>query len=310
MTRKLRKRRVISGGTLALVSSSLTALLILFANLIVFKIADYTKILVIAGPIPILLPYDVNFINTIVLFVIVLATPYALVKYMDYRWKRKVELLIPVFLYDLAGLVRAGYTVPKALEIEAEKDLGPLTGLIKKTVARIILGENVSRALSETFKDQTPITRRFIETVAEAHESGGRAAQVLSGASSHATRLEAFEEERRRSMKVYVSIIYASIIIFMVVSAFLLFFNTALYESVRKGGGRLFAILLTPDQMKGLLYYTTLLITAPSCIAIGKIRSRTVAEGVLHMALLYAIIAVFYTYVDYLVSMLMSFLSL
>ncbi|OYT51460.1 MAG: hypothetical protein B6U76_11000 [Desulfurococcales archaeon ex4484_217_2] len=310
MARYLKRRRVVSKDTLALVSSSLIALLVLFANLIVFKVADYTKTLVIAGPLPVLLPYDVNFINTLVLFVIILITPYALVKYMNYRRKRKVELLIPVFLYDLAGLVRAGYTVPKALEIESEKDLGPLTDLIKKAVTRIILGEDVSRALSETFKDQTLITRRFIETVAEAHESGGRAAQVLSGASSHAARLEAFEEERRRSMKVYVSIIYASIIIFMVASAFLLFFNTALYESVRRGGGRLFAILLTPEQMKGLLYYTTLLIAAPSCIAIGKIRSGTIVEGVLHMAFLYIIIALFYTNVDYLVSMLMSFLPL
>ena len=166
------------------------------------------------GPVPIILPYNVGFINLMVLFILTLITPYAVYKYMLFRRKKRVEMLMPILLYDLAGLVRAGHTVPKALEIELEKDLGPLNELLEKALIRITLGDDVSRALSETFKDQTIVTRRFIETIAEAHESGGRAAQVLMEASMHASRLQAFEEERKRNMKVYVSIIYAAILIF------------------------------------------------------------------------------------------------
>lgn len=296
-------------NTLALILSVFSAIFFLAISLIVLRIADYTKALIIAGPIPILLPYDVNFINIIVVFAIILLTPYPLIKYLEYRRKRKVELLMPVFLYDLAGLVRAGYTVPKALEIEAEKNLGPLTDLIRKAVTKITLGESVSKALNEAFKDQTLVTRRLIGTVAEAHESGGRAARVLLGASSHATRLEAFEEERRRSMKVYISIMYVSILVFMISAAFLLFFNTALYETMKEGG-RIFTMLLTPEQLRGLLYYVTLLISAPSCFVIGKIRSGTIVEGALHIVFIYIIIAIFYNSIDGLISILMSLLPL
>lgn len=301
--------KVMNRNILTLILSVFLATLFLAISLIVLKIADFTKALIIAGPIPILLPYDINFINLIVIFAIILLTPYPLIKYLEYRRKRKVELLMPVFLYDLAGLVRAGYTVPKALEMEAEKDLGPLTDLIRKAVTRITLGESVSKALNEAFKDQTLITRRFIETVAEAHESGGRAVQVLSGASSHAARLEAFEEEKRRSMKVYVSIIYVSIIVFMVSAAFLLFFNTALYGTMKEGGG-IFTMLLTPEQLRGLLYYATLLISAPSCFVIGKIRSGTIVEGALHLVFIYIAIAIFYNSIDGIIAMLLSLFSL
>ncbi|RLG76405.1 MAG: hypothetical protein DRO23_00995 [Thermoprotei archaeon] len=301
--------KVMNRNILTLILSVFLATLFLAISLVVLKIADFTKALIIAGPIPILLPYDINFINLIVIFAIILLTPYPLIKYLEYRRKRKVELLMPVFLYDLAGLVRAGYTVPKALEMEAEKDLGPLTDLIRKAVTRITLGESVSKALNEAFKDQTLITRRFIETVAEAHESGGRAVQVLSGASSHAARLEAFEEEKRRSMKVYVSIIYVSIIVFMVSAAFLLFFNTALYGTMKEGGG-IFTMLLTPEQLRGLLYYATLLISAPSCFVIGKIRSGTIVEGALHLVFIYIAIAIFYNSIDGIIAMLLSLFSL
>ena len=301
--------KVMNRNILTLILSVFLATLFLAISLVVLKIADFTKALIIAGPIPILLPYDINFINLIVIFAIILLTPYPLIKYLEYRRKRKVELLMPVFLYDLAGLVRAGYTVPKALEMEAEKDLGPLTDLIRKAVTRITLGESVSKALNEAFKDQTLITRRFIETVAEAHESGGRAVQVLSGASSHAARLEAFEEEKRRSMKVYVSIIYVSIIVFMVSAAFLLFFNTALYGTMKEGGG-IFTMLLTPEQLRGLLYYATLLISAPSCFVIGKIRSGTIVEGALHLVFIYIAIAIFYNSIDGIIAMLFSLFSL
>ena len=301
--------KVMNRNILTLILSVFLATLFLAVSLVVLKMADFTKALIIAGPIPILLPYDINFINLIVIFAIILLTPYPLIKYLEYRRKRKVELLMPVFLYDLAGLVRAGYTVPKALEMEAEKDLGPLTDLIRKAVTRITLGESVSKALNEAFKDQTLITRRFIETIAEAHESGGRAAQVLSGASSHAARLEAFEEEKRRSMKVYVSIIYVSIIVFMVSAAFLLFFNTALYGTMKEGGG-IFTMLLTPEQLRGLLYYATLLISAPSCFVIGKIRSGTIVEGALHLVFIYIAIAIFYNSIDGIISMFLSLFSL
>lgn len=301
--------KIMNRSSLVLILSLLLSLFFLTISLIVLKVADYTKALLIAGPIPILLLYDINFINLVVAFAIILLTPYPLIKYLEYRRKRKVELLMPVFLYDLAGLVRAGYTVPKALEMEAEKDLGPLTDLIRKAVTRITLGESVSKALNEAFKDQTLMTRRFIETVAEAHVSGGRAAQVLSRASSHAAKLEAFEEEKRRSMKVYVSIIYVSIIVFMVSAAFLLFFNTALYGTV-KGGGRIFTMLLTPEQLRGLLYYATLLISAPSCFVIGKIRSGFIVEGALHLVFIYIVAAVFYNSIDSIISMLLSMFSL
>jgi len=301
--------KVMNRNILTLILSVFLATLFLAVSLVVLKMADFTKALIIAGPIPILLPYDINFINLIVIFAIILLTPYPLIKYLEYRRKRKVELLMPVFLYDLAGLVRAGYTVPKALEMEAEKDLGPLTDLIRKAVTRITLGESVSKALNEAFKDQTLITRRFIETIAEAHESGGRAAQVLSGASSHAARLEAFEEEKRRSMKVYVSIIYVSIIVFMVSAAFLLFFNTALYGTMKEGGG-IFTMLLTPEQLRGLLYYATLLISTPSCFVIGKIRSGTIVEGALHLVFIYIAIAIFYNSIDGIISMFLSLFSL
>ncbi len=301
--------KVMNRNILTLILSVFLATLFLVISLVVLKMADFTKALIIAGPIPTLLPYDINFINLMVAFAIILLTPYPLIKYLEHRRKRKVELLMPVFLYDLAGLVRAGYTVPKALEMEAEKDLGPLTDLIRKAVTRITLGESVSKALNKAFKDQTLITRRFIETIAEAHESGGRAAQVLSGASSHAARLEAFEEEKRRSMKVYVSIIYVSIIVFMVSAAFLLFFNTALYGTMKEGGG-IFTMLLTPEQLRGLLYYATLLISAPSCFVIGKIRSGTIVEGALHLVFIYIAIAIFYNSIDGIISMLLSLFSL
>ena len=304
--RKVKRKRA-TKEFLILFVSSLASIILLFLALFVFNIFKKVKILLIPGPIPIVLPYNVGFINLLVLFILVLITPYATYKYMVFRRKKRVEMLMPVLLYDLAGLVRAGHTVPRALEIELEKNLGPLNELLEKALIRITLGDDVSRALSETFKDQTIVTRRFIETIAEAHESGGRATQVLTEASMHASKLQAFEEERKRNMKVYVSIIYAAILIFLVSSAFLLFFNTALYEAARKGTtGAFITLFLSPEQLKGILYYTTIFITIPSSIAIGKIRSGYSVEGLLHMAVLLTVVMLFYTTVDYMVQLLLK----
>jgi len=310
MKRKMRRKiktRQTTEELIILLGSSITSLILLFLALFVFKVLKNIKTLIMPGPISIILPYNVDFINLMVLFILTLITPYAVYKYMLFRRKKRVEMLMPILLYDLAGLVRAGHTVPKALEIELEKDLGPLNELLEKALIRITLGDDVSRALSETFKDQTIVTRRFIETIAEAHESGGRAAQVLMEASMHASRLQAFEEERKRNMNVYVSIIYAAILIFLVSSAFLLFFNAALHEAARKGAmGAFITLFLRPDQLKGILYYTTIFITIPSSIAIGKIRSGYAVEGLIHMAILLTIVMVFYTFVDYMVQLMLK----
>ncbi len=304
---KIIKAERISKEFIILLSSSIASLMLLTLVLFVFNILKNIETLIIPGPIPIILPYDVNFINLIVISILIFITPYAVYKFMVFRRKKRVETLMPMLLYDLAGLVRAGHTVPKALEIELEKDLGPLNELLEKALVRITLGDDVSKALSETFKDQTIITRRFIETISEAHESGGRAAQVLTEASMHASRLQAFEEERKRNMKVYVSIIYAAILIFLVSSAFLLFFNTALYETSRREAAEAFATsFLSPNQLKGVLYYTTIFITIPSSIAVGKIRSGYAVEGLIHMAVLLTIVMLFYTFVDNIVQFMLS----
>jgi len=310
MPRKIEKRikaKNIPKEPIILLSSLIASLTFLALVLFVFNVLKNLEVLTIPGPMPIILPYNVDFINLIVIFILILITPYALYKYMVFRRKKRVEMLMPVLLYDLAGLVRAGHTIPRALEIELKKDLGPLNELLEKALIRITLGVDVSKALSETFKDQTIVTRRFTETIAEAHESGGRAAQVLTEASMHVSRLQAFEEERKRSMKVYVSIVYAAILIFLVSSAFLLFFNTGLYEASRIGAAGTFVTLfLSPNQLKGVLYYTTIFITIPSSIAIGKIRSGYAVEGLIHMAILLTIVMLFYTFVDYIVQFMLS----
>ena len=137
MARKMRRKIKTKQATkelMILLGSSIISLILLFLALFVFKVFKNIKTLIIPGPISIILPYNVDFINLMVLFILILITPYAVYKYMVFRRKKRVEMLMPVLLYDLAGLVRAGHTVPKALEIELEKDLGPLNELLEKAL--------------------------------------------------------------------------------------------------------------------------------------------------------------------------------
>lgn len=305
-----RKRYLRKQGLITIILSFVIAIVIIILSFFIFKMVNFDKVLLIEGLMMIPLPYDIAFINIIIILTIIMIAPYATIKYLEFRIKQKIEMLIPVFLYDLAGYVRAGYTVPKALEAELGKELGPLKALLEEAVTRITLGEDVTKALEETFKDQTLTTRRFVETIAEAHESGGRAAQVLTESYLHASRLVAFEEERRGNMKVYVSIIYAALLIFMISASFLLFFNTALYEAMESTSSALFITFLTPEQLKGILCYTTLLIAAPSSITAGKIRTGSAVEGLLHMVIMFGIIMLFYNMVDNIVTLLMTMLPL
>jgi len=134
-------------------------------------------------------------INMISMFIF--AFPIVTFKYIEYRRKKQVEEMFPVFLRDFVESVRGGLTVPYAFKNVSANDYGPLNPYVKKMTAQMNWGIPVEKVLLKFSKEsKSVLIGRIISSVIESHRFGGNLADTLEALSSTALEVERLRAER------------------------------------------------------------------------------------------------------------------
>ena len=241
--------------------------------------------------LPYIIPIDQKVNNAIALgFIIALAFP-GLVEFSNYRWGRQVDKNIPRLLRDVTEAVRSGVALPRALEEASQRDYGPISKELEHTISMFVLGTSFEDSLmSFARRLRRPSALRLTTILIEAQQTGGKLIEVLNTSVDLFSSLEEFREEEYTNMKPYVSTIYMSTFIFLIIAYIVLHqFLAPLYASTASSGVKQSGLLtgvLNINYYTGLLFWASVIESLFAGLIGGKIVDRNLSAGLRHSIIL------------------------
>ena len=224
------------------------------------------------------MPQLFTMINALAAFIVV-GVP-LIYRYNEYSRKKKIENTFPIFLRDVTKNISIGMTLPQAIRSAATNDYSSLTPYVKEMSAKISWGIPFERVLVD-FAEKIGSTSlmRTVQTINEAHRSGGTVDVVLEAVSESLKEIERIKKERASS--VYSQMIngYLIYVIFLGVmiglSSFLL--PTFRFSETMPDLGNVFN-----EIFRNLIIIQGFF----AGLAIGKMAEGTVLAGVKHSIVL------------------------
>lgn len=142
------------------------------------------------------LPNIFSTINIIAIFIF--AFPLITINYLNYRKRKQIEEMFPIFLRDFVESVRGGMTLPQAFKNVRTNDYGPLTPYVKKMAAQMDWGIPIEKILLKFSKEtKSRLIGRIISSVIESHRFGGNLSDTLEALSNTSVEVERLRAERR-----------------------------------------------------------------------------------------------------------------
>ena len=132
--------------------------------------------------------------------VIILGIP-LLYRYSSYARVKKIESIFPVFLRDITENINAGMTLPQAIRTTTNNDYAVLTPYVKDISAKISWGIPFERILVDFARGLgSQSLMRTVQTIIEAHRSGGTMNTVLEAVAESLREIEKIKKERSASV--------------------------------------------------------------------------------------------------------------
>jgi flagellar protein FlaJ len=156
--------------------------------------------------------------NYIVFSVIIVLLPYTLFVEAHFRRINQISANFPEFLNRLVSLHESGLTLSASLKKLRASNLGILNEEINKLNAGIELNESLIEAFHEFGKRiNTVAVHRVVVLIENAIRITGNVKDTLLIAANDARTARSLEEERVRSIKLYVMILYIAFFVFLYV---------------------------------------------------------------------------------------------
>jgi flagellar protein FlaJ len=154
--------------------------------------------------------------DIVVLALFIALTPYAVLFTRESMRIRSIEVALPNFFRDLAGMNESGMTLPNAVHTVSGGDYGKLTRYIKKMDCEISWNMPFIDAIVR-FGDSlgAPLAKRSVDLVAKASIAGGNVSEVLKAAADDSRESVNLADERRNNMLIYVIIVIISFLVFL-----------------------------------------------------------------------------------------------
>jgi len=216
----------------------------------------------------------------LIIAVISLGIP-LLYKYNEYKKYKKIETTFPRFLRDITGGVNTGMTVTQAIRSAARNDYGEeFTPYAKEMAAKITWGIPLSKVF-ETFANKigSPSIKRTVQTINEAHKSGGMIQTVLDAVVETTQELEKIKRER--SASVYAQMINGYIIYFIFLGV-MIGISSFLVPAFESGGAQSDIKDVLPEIFRNLVIIQGIF----AGIAVGKMAEGTFLAGAKHSLVL------------------------
>jgi flagellar protein FlaJ len=168
---------------------------------------------------PYMVPLSQRVNNAIVFGLLTVFAFPSVVEYNNYRWGRQVDRNVPRLLRDVSEAVRSGVTLPRALEEASQRDYGPLSKELERTISMFVLGESWENSfMSLAHRVKRPGVLRLCTILVEANQAGGRMAEILDASVDLFSSLDQFREEEYTNMRPYMLTIYMATGIFLVIA--------------------------------------------------------------------------------------------
>lgn len=212
---------------------------------------------------------------------------------MNVMWRRAVDRNIPRLLRYISEAGRVGVSIPKALELASTQDLGPLTPLLRKLVARLSWGYPMDKAIQDMIEEiGTPTARRAFLLILEAARYGGDIEQMFSVLQSHLTGIQLTMAERRAIMRPYIAYGYIAFFVFLAIQVILLIsFFAPIFEMQERAqqvvGGQLpIGLAIDSETIRRYFYHISIAEAVISGLVAGKMGEGTMFAGLKHVAVL------------------------
>jgi len=206
--------------------------------------------------------------------------------YFDTRRKDSIDNNLPSLLRDIAEAGRTGMTLTRAIEVNAERDYGPLTEELRKTVAQLTWKIPLEKAL-QSFSDRcdTPLVRRATLLILEASKAGGDIQESIDTVNRHTEELQSIERKRKSQMRPYNALIYISFLIFLL-TVFIIVTQFLVIVSSMGGFGFLGAKPAPIENYTQAFLYMSVVEAFFGGLAGGKMSSGSMKQGLKHALLL------------------------
>ena len=132
--------------------------------------------------------------------IIILGIP-LLYRYSQYSKIKKLESMFPKFLRDVTNSINTGMTLPQAIRTSCSNDYDVLTKYVKEMDAKISWGISFEKVLID-FSERvgSESLKRTVQTIIEAHRSGGTVNTVLEAVADSIQEIEKIKKERSTSI--------------------------------------------------------------------------------------------------------------
>jgi archaeal flagellar protein FlaJ len=217
------------------------------------------------------------------------------------RWRTRIDDNIPNMLADVAGSVRSGFNITRAMEIAAETDFGPLTEQLKIDKVQLSWGLTFEQVMQrQVNRVDSQLAKRTFTSLAEASLSGGNIQDVLDAIQRHTSELHQIEKETQNALRPYVATIYIAVGIFLAISVVLIdtFFAQIFATSAKVGTGvSIFAGLggLNLPALKQAFLQMGLMESVFGGLGAGKLGEASFAAGFKHVIILAVLNIVVFT---------------
>lgn len=162
---------------------------------------------------------------------------------------RNIEVALPNFFRDVAGMNESGMTLPNAIHTVSDGDYGTLTSYIKKLDNEIswnIPFVNAIYRFGESLG--TPLAKRSVDLIAKASQAGGDVSEVLRAAANDSYEFVNLATERRNNMMIYIVIVLVSFLVFLFVIAIM---TSTFLDTMADAGA---AVASSGTDMSGLSF--------------------------------------------------------
>jgi len=160
-----------------------------------------------------------SFIDDVAVFTtVIIVGPLAVTDLLEGRRITSIEIALPNFFRDLAGMHESGMTLPGAIHLVSQAEYGALTRHIRQLDQRISWNFAFIDAIRQLGKEiPIPLVERSVDLVARASDAGGDIVEVLRAAGKDSAEYVIMKTDRKNNMFIYVIIILASFAVFLFV---------------------------------------------------------------------------------------------
>lgn len=202
------------------------------------------------------------------------------------RRKNQIDLLLPQILVDLSEGLRAGMTFIESIEETSKRDYGWLSKELRTLMAQISWGVPNAEAFQNFSKRcGTEMTEKTIALLLTAIKLGGDLRSVFASTAQFLRRMLEVKDERTDQLRPYLSIIYVTLIIFLV-TMYMLYTSLAGLLTMQS---TIVKVKLSREQMKILLFDLALIEGLFGGLIASKLSEGSIYLGLKHSIIMLAI---------------------